>query len=95
MGLIRVDVVLARAEQQSRVLVEIEEGATLEDAIRRSGLPLENDAVSVGVFGRLRALSELVADGDRIEIYRKLVADPKAARRRRAAQGLRDGARRG
>lgn len=95
MGLIRVEVVLVLAQRQHRVGLEIEQGATLEDAIRRSGLPLGEGAVRVGVFGRLRGLLDAAADGDRIEIYRELMADPKAARRRRAQQRVKGGARRG
>jgi putative ubiquitin-RnfH superfamily antitoxin RatB of RatAB toxin-antitoxin module len=41
---------------------------------------------AVGVFGRLAALSQLLNDGDRVEIYRPLAADPKIARRERARE---------
>ncbi|TDU31200.1 hypothetical protein DFR24_0561 [Panacagrimonas perspica] len=95
---LRVEVVFATATAQEVRRVEVPEGCTVEQAIRQSGLEpaLPDEGLSrVGVFGRLCALSDRVAEGDRIEIYRELTADPKATRRRRAAQKLRDGARRG
>jgi len=97
-----VQIVFATPTQQHLEQVEGEAGMTLGEAIRRSPLAwaLETSDVSprveVGVFGQLRSLSEAALDGDRIEIYRPLVADPKTSRRRRAArQRLRGGARRG
>jgi len=95
---LRIEVVFATATAQQVRRLEVPEGATVEQAIHLSGLePVlpSGDSVRVGVFGRLCALSDRVADGDRIEIYRELLADPKATRRRRAAQKLRDGVRRG
>jgi uncharacterized protein len=69
--------------------VDIPVGATLREAIERSGILREFPQIDltrhkVGVFGRLRGLDEAVADGDRVEIYRPLPADPKDMRRRRA-----------
>lgn len=95
---LRVEVVFATAAEQAIRRLEVPEGSTLEQAICQSGLelrPQRDGLIRVGVFGRLRALSDLVSDGDRIEIYRELLADPKATRRRRAAQKLRGGARPG
>lgn len=84
-------IVFATPTQQHREQVEGEAGMTLGEAIGRSPLAwaLETSDVSpvqVGVFGQLRSLSEPALDGDRIEIYRPLVADPKISRRRRAAK---------
>ena len=69
--------------------MEVEEGATLHAVIERSGLlaahPELNAAqLAVGVFSRPRQLDEPARDGDRIEIYRPLLVDPKDARRHRA-----------
>jgi putative ubiquitin-RnfH superfamily antitoxin RatB of RatAB toxin-antitoxin module len=71
------------------VELAVPEGATLEDVIRNSGIlercpEIDPAAVSVGVFNRLCAPGDRVRDGDRVEIYRPLLADPKEARRRRA-----------
>lgn len=85
----RVEVVYARPDVQALERVELAPGATVEAAIRRSGL-LERfpeiDLVrnGVGVYGRRARLEDRVEDGDRVEIYRPLAADPKEARRARA-----------
>jgi len=95
---LRVEVVFATATTQEISRLEVPEGCTVEQAIRQSGLEpalTGEGAHRVGVFGRLCAPSDHLADGDRIEIYRELLADPKTTRRRRAAQKLRDGVRRG
>lgn len=70
--------------------LEVAPGTTLGDAIRASGVlqafpQLDLGVCRVGVFGKLRPLDTLVQQGDRIEIYRPLIADPKAARQRRVA----------
>ena len=85
-----VEVVYALPEAQHRVHLELETGATVRvalDAVRRippfAGLDL--DAVPVGVFGRRVSRDSMLSPGDRVEIYRPLLVDPKEARRRRAA----------
>jgi len=65
-------------------------GTTVEGAIAASGAhsviaELAGQTLDVGIFGRSCSLQDPVRDGDRIEIYRPLTADPKLARRRRAA----------
>ncbi len=42
---------------------------------------------AIGVFGRVVAPGQPLSDGDRVEFYRPLAADPKAARRARAGRG--------
>jgi hypothetical protein len=69
--------------------MDVAEGATLRAVIDRSGLlavypELDAADLTVGVFSRPRPLDALVRDGDRIEIYRPLLVDPKDARRHRA-----------
>jgi hypothetical protein len=63
-------------------------GTTLLEAIHASGLPaqypqLALDGCKLGIFGKVREAATVLRDGDRVEIYRPLVADPKEARRRR------------
>lgn len=70
--------------------LDVAHGTTLGDAIRASGVlqafpQLDLGICRVGVFGKLRSLDTAVQPGDRIEIYRPLIADPKAARQRRVA----------
>jgi putative ubiquitin-RnfH superfamily antitoxin RatB of RatAB toxin-antitoxin module len=84
-----VEVVYALAEAQDAVTLQLPPGATLRDAILRSGIlerhpEIDLGVQKVGVFGAPAALDRPVADGDRVEIYRSLVMDPKEARRRRA-----------
>ncbi len=88
----RVEVVYAAsADEQSVVAVELAAGATVENAIRASGLLLRNPEIdltqnAVGIFGERVTLDRVVADSERVEIYRSLVADPKEARRQRATE---------
>ncbi|MCP3687447.1 MAG: RnfH family protein, partial [Gammaproteobacteria bacterium] len=64
------------------------------EAVRQSKIDeffpeMDLDQCDLGVFGKQVLDSyELLLDGDRIEIYRQLIADPKEVRRQRAAQGL-------
>lgn len=71
-------------------------GATLEDAVRASGLParfcdLDWRALSTGIWGRAAAWDQVLAEGDRIELCRGLLVDPKVARRERFKQQGRKG----
>lgn len=89
-----VEVVYALPRQQVVVAVRVPAGATFAEAIGQSGIlgrfpEIDLARDGVGAFGRRRRLDETVAAGDRIEIYRPLPADPKDARRRRAAGGRR------
>lgn len=68
--------------------LELPEGATLRDAVLASGWREANPgqdlaAVEVGVWGRRGHLDQSVRDGDRVEVYRPLLVDPKVARRER------------
>ncbi len=83
-------VVYARTDRQWVVPVQMEPGATIAEAVERSGLlrlcpELAEGVLDVGVFHRRRALQSPLSDGERIEIYRPLRIDPKRARRLRAA----------
>jgi putative ubiquitin-RnfH superfamily antitoxin RatB of RatAB toxin-antitoxin module len=72
--------------------LEVRIGTTVREAIEQSAVltrcPEVDLAVNqVGIFGKLAKLDQVLEDGDRIEIYRPLIADPKEARKRRAAEG--------
>ncbi len=72
--------------------IEVRPGTTVREAIAQTGVlakcPEIDLAVNqVGIFGKLTKLDQALADGDRIEIYRPLIADPKEARKRRASEG--------
>jgi len=86
---IRVEVAYALPEKQYLQRVTLSEGATVEEAINASGLlELRSDIDlaknKVGIFSRPAKLADAVQDGDRVEIYRPLIADPKELRRKRA-----------
>lgn len=81
-----VEVAYALRDRQVLIALDMEAGSTVRGAIERSGLLAqfpEIDLVQdqVGVFGKLVELDTLLRDGDRVEIYRPLIADPRDARR--------------
>ena len=59
-------------------------GATVRDALAASGFEPRLEGHAFGIFGKRVELDRRLNDGDRVEIYRPLVLDPKEARRRRA-----------
>lgn len=94
-----VEVVYASPERQRLVSVSVPAGARVAEAIAASGVLQEFPEIDltsnrVGIFGQLTRLDEVLRDGDRVEIYRPLIADPKEARRMRAAT-RRDAGKRG
>lgn len=89
---IRVEVVFAVPRHQALLPVEVPAGATVADAILASGVqrqfPQHDLALlPVGIWGRPAGRDQPLADGDRVEIYRPLAADPRETRRTLAAHG--------
>ncbi|MGH8474452.1 MAG: RnfH family protein [Methylococcales bacterium] len=89
----RVEVVYARAERQALLEVQVEAGSSVQCAIQSSGIldlfpEIDLARNRVGIFGVVCALEQKVQSGDRVEIYRPLIQDPKEARRRRATKKL-------
>ena len=87
---IKVTVVLALPDRATEIAVRLPAGATLGDALEGSGLAERHPEVDVararvGIFGKLSDRKAVLADGDRVEVYRALIADPKERRLRRAA----------
>ena len=87
-----VEVIYALPTQQRLLRVKLAEGATVEDAIRASGVldafpEIDLAKSKVGIFSKLVKLDEKLRDRDRVEIYRPLIADPKEVRRKRAEEG--------
>lgn len=85
----RVTVAVALPGRQEVVAIELPAGATLADALEAAALggrfPGEDlAALDVGVWGARVARDSALREGDRVEVYRALKADPKEARRRRA-----------
>jgi hypothetical protein len=82
---VNIEVVLARPRRVESVRLEVPPGTTVGEAVARSGLGLEG-VVALAVHGVRVEPGALLRDGDRIELLRPLQADPKEARRRRAAR---------
>lgn len=85
-----VEVAYARPDVQDLRRIDIVEGATAEQAIRASGLLARFPEIDlarnqIGIFGKPCPLGQVLRPGDRVEIYRPLLADPKQARRGRAS----------
>lgn len=83
------EVVYALPERQMLIPLEVEEATTAAQAIERSGIldhfpEIDLTRAGVGVFGKVVPPTTPLRDGDRVEIYRSLLADPKEARRERA-----------
>ena len=86
---IAIEVVHARPGKQVLLSLKVMPGTTLAQAIEQSGIrehfpDLVVEEGLVGIFSRKAALDNVVKAGDRIEIYRPLIADPKEVRRERA-----------
>ena len=83
---IRVGVVYADPQMQIEKWVDVAADSTAGEAIAASGITLPSGfaPTAIGIYGRIVDENHRVRDGDRIELYRPLVVDPKEARRRRA-----------
>ena len=90
---IAVEVVYALPERQKLLRLSVPRGTTMREAAERSGIAawfpgLDLAAAPMGIFGKAVARPEerVLEDGERVEIYRPLLADPKEARKQRAAR---------
>ena len=91
--MITVEVAYALPHEQKIVAVQVEEGSTAYDAVVKSRIAeqfsqVDPDSDPMGIFGKAirDPKSHVLKAGDRIEIYRPLIADPKEARAKRAAK---------
>lgn len=87
--LVPVEIAYALPDEQVILKLDVPPGTSLRAAIEQSGIlrrfpqiDLQRDRI--GVYSRIASLEETAAPGDRIEIYRPLLADPKEVRRQRA-----------
>ncbi len=93
---IRIEVAYATPQKQIIVDCLVDAGTPPRDALRLSDIlqhfpEIDIETCDIGVFGKAIGSDYELNEGDRIEIYRPLIADPKEVRRQRAAQGLRTG----
>ncbi len=91
-SLVQVEVAYAKQNEQALLTVEGKPGLTVREAIERSGIlrrfpEIDLEKNKVGIYGKLTTLDHPLENGDRVEIYRPLIADPKVQRKKRAAQG--------
>ena len=89
MNVVAVTVVYALRESATEIALQLPAGATVTEALVRSEIAARHTEIDVahcpvGIFGKAVDRHAVVHDGDRIEIYRPLMADPKELRRRRA-----------
>lgn len=92
--LIHVEVAYALAEHQVILELDVPLGTNVEQAIKESTVldsypEINLEKNKVGIFGKLTKLVTELKQGDRVEIYRPLIADPKEVRRQREAEGKR------
>lgn len=91
-GIIRVEIIYALPNQAWSVVLELPDGAIAAEAIVRSDVATripDFDISNLGyaIFGKTINAATVLRDGDRLELLRPLIADPKQARRLRAKQG--------
>lgn len=93
---IAIEVVYALPKEQTLLSLQIDKDSTVEQVILESGIchqypDIDLKVNKVGVWNKAVKLTQLVEDGDRIEIYRPLIADPKEVRKRRAEKAKLEG----
>lgn len=91
MASLEIEVVYALPAGEDAVTLRLPAGATAGDAVRASGVlerhpEIDLDGQKIGIYGRVVAAQTLLRSGDRVEIYRPLLLEPKEARRRRAVR---------
>lgn len=89
---IRVEVAFALPERQVVIPLEVDEGATMFDAVVRSRIAeqfpgmIDPERIPMGIFAKAEPSpkTRVLADGERVELYRPLMADPNDSRKDRA-----------
>lgn len=91
--MIEVEVAFALPDEQKIVALQVEEDCTAYDAVIKSGIieqfpQIDPDNAPMGIFGKAirNPKDTILKAGQRVEIYRPLIADPKEARAKRAAK---------
>ncbi|SEI47723.1 hypothetical protein SAMN05421831_102245 [Allopseudospirillum japonicum] len=90
---ITIEVAYALAHKQKILRLQVPQGTKMREAAQLSGIQehfpeLILEQAPMGIFGKaiLKPDQHILEEGDRVEIYRPLIADPKQARARRAAK---------
>ena len=95
---IQVEIAYATPETQKILAIEVQEGTTAHQAAVDSDISkifpaIDLDSADLGIFGNAlgarglpKATDYVLKEGDRVEVYRPLIADPKEVRKKRAAE---------
>ena len=88
----RFEVAYGKLDEQVLLVVESPTPMTAQEAIEQSAVldrfpEIDLKMNKIGIFGKAAKLDAVLTEGDRVEIYRPLIADPKEARKKRAAEG--------
>lgn len=89
---LNIEVAFGTSTEQCIVEVELAAGATIQDAVQASGLQeafptFDFTLLRKGVWNVVKGDEHCLKDGDRVEVYRPLIIEPKEMRRRRAEKG--------
>ena len=88
----KIGIAYALPQRQAWFDVEVPEGSTVQDAINKSGIlkqfpDINLETQKVGIYAKLCKLDTVLADGDRVEIYRPITCDPKTVPRKAKPEG--------
>jgi len=83
----KIGIAYALPQRQVWFDVNLPDGATIKDAIERSGIigqfpEIDLEKNKVGIYGKVSKLDAVLNDGDRVEIYRPIICDPKTVPRK-------------
>jgi len=83
----KIGIAYALPQRQAWLNIEVPDGATVQNAIERSGLlkqfpEINLEQQKVGIFGKVSKLDAVLNEGDRVEIYRPIICDPKTVPRK-------------
>lgn len=93
---IAIELVYALPEEQTLMALHVDIDSTVEQAITESGILVQYPVIDlainkVGIWNKVAKLNQKLEEGDRIEIYRPMIADPKEVRKRRAEKAKEEG----
>ncbi len=94
--LLHIEVVYGVPDKQKILAISVPQKTTIKEAIIASGIMTLFDDIDltknkVGIWNKVAKLDDILEEGDRIEIYRPLLADPKEVRKRRAEKAKLEG----
>jgi len=84
-----VEIIYASLNKQEIIIQNFDENQSIKEVIEKSNIltafpEIDLSVNKVGIFNQIKKLDEIVKPGDRVEIYRELIANPKEVRRKRA-----------